>query len=60
LLERPRSGERSLLLHVGLGRPNYEDEIEEFQALARSAGAEVVRNFTAVIARPTPRFFVLG
>jgi GTP-binding protein HflX len=58
LLERPRSGERSLLLHVGLGRPNYEDEIEEFQALARSAGAEVVSNFTAVIARPTPRFFV--
>jgi GTP-binding protein HflX len=58
LLDRPRSGERALLLHVGLNRPCDEDETQEFRALAESAGAEVVAEIQARRERPDPRFFI--
>jgi len=57
LLDRPRSGERALLLHLGVGRACYEDETEEFKALAVSAGAEVVAEVSAKLNRPNPRYF---
>jgi GTP-binding protein HflX len=58
LLDRPRSGERALLVHVGLNRPSFEDEIQEFRALAESAGARVVAEVHARRDRPDPRYFV--
>jgi GTP-binding protein HflX len=58
LLDRPRSGERALLLHVGLNRPCHEDETEEFRALAESAGAEVVAEVQARRDRPDPKYFI--
>jgi GTP-binding protein HflX len=58
LLDRPRSGERALLLHIGLNRPCHEDETQEFRALAESAGAEVVAEVQARLERPNPRYFV--
>lgn len=58
MLERPRSGERSLLLHIGLNRPCQEDETQEFRALAESAGAQVVAELRARRDRPDPRYFV--
>jgi len=58
LLDRPRSGERALLLHVGLNRPCHEDETVEFRALAESAGAEVVAEIQARRDRPDPKYFI--
>jgi GTP-binding protein HflX len=58
LLDRPRSGERALLLHVGLNRPCHDDETQEFRALAESAGAEVVAEVQARRDRPDPKFFI--
>jgi GTP-binding protein HflX len=58
LLDRPESGERSLLLHIGLGRPCYPDEIEEFRALAVSAGAILTAEVTTKRQRPHPRFLI--
>ena len=58
MLDRPRSGERALLLHVGLNRPCHADETQEFRALAESAGAEVVAEVQARRDRPDPRYFV--
>ena len=58
MLERPRTGERSLLVHIGYGRPCQADETDEFEALADSAGAEVVASMHAQRARPDPRFFL--
>jgi GTPase len=58
LLDRPRSGERALLLHIGLTRPCFDDELEEFRALAESAGARVVGEVHARRDRPDPKFFV--
>lgn len=59
MLDRPRSGERSLLVHVGLNRPCHDDETQEFRALAESAGASVVGELhTTRRNRPDPRFFI--
>jgi GTP-binding protein HflX len=58
LLDRPRSGERALLVHVGLTRPPFDDEVQEFRALAQSAGARVVAEVEARRDRPDPKFFV--
>ena len=58
MLDRPRSGERALLLHIGLNRPCLEDETQEFRALAESAGAQVVAEIQARRDRPDPRFFI--
>ena len=58
MLDRPRSGERALLLHIGLTRPSFDDEIQEFRALAESAGARVVGEVQARRDRPDPKYFV--
>ena len=58
MLDRPRSGERALLLHVGLNRSPHDDETQEFRALAESAGAQVVAEVQARRERPDPRYFV--
>jgi len=58
VLDRPGIGERVLLLHIGLKRSCGEDEIEEFRALAKSAGAEVVGELRARRDRPSPRLFI--
>jgi GTP-binding protein HflX len=58
LLDRPRSGERALLLHIGMNRPCHEDETQEFRALAQSAGAEIVAEIQARRERPDPRYFI--
>jgi GTP-binding protein HflX len=57
LLDRPEAGERCLLFHVSVGRPSYSDEIEEFRALAESAGAQIVGEVRAQLTRPHPRYF---
>jgi GTP-binding protein HflX len=58
LFDRPRSGERALLVRIGLGRSPSEDELNEFEALARSAGAEVLGLITGTRRAPDPRLFV--
>ncbi len=58
MFERPRSGERALLVRVGFGEPVDPEELEEFRQLARSAGAEPVATVTGRRERPDPRFFV--
>jgi GTP-binding protein HflX len=58
LFERPRSGERALLVRIGLGGPPAEDELSEFEALARSAGADVLRVVTGTRRAPDPRLYI--
>ena len=58
MFERPQSGERALLLHIGLGRGCDGDETQEFQSLALSAGAAVLGEVHARRQRPDPKFFV--
>ena len=58
MFERPRSGERALLVRIGLGAQVDPEDLEEFTQLALSAGAEPVATVTGRRARPDPRFFV--
>ncbi|MDY0067567.1 MAG: ribosome rescue GTPase HflX [Steroidobacteraceae bacterium] len=58
MFERPRSGERALLVRIGLGSPPEQDELNEFESLARSAGAEVLGLVTGARRAPDPRLFV--
>ncbi|HWK48764.1 MAG TPA: ribosome rescue GTPase HflX [Steroidobacter sp.] len=58
MFERPRSGERALLVRIGLGGPPGEDELSEFEALARSAGAEVLAVVTGTRKVPDPRLYI--
>ena len=58
MVDRPRSGERALLVRIGLGSPVVAAELAEFDALARSAGAIPVGSVTGSRSRPDPRYFV--
>jgi GTP-binding protein HflX len=57
LFDRPRTGERTLLVHLSRGRRASPDEIQEFRALARAAGAQIVDELTIRVERPNPRYF---
>ncbi len=58
MFERPRSGERAVLVGVGLGAAVDPEDLSEFSQLARSAGAVVVATVTARRDRPDPRLFI--
>jgi GTP-binding protein HflX len=57
VLDRPETGERALLVNMSRGRPVSADELQEFRALARSAGAEIVAELSVRVDRPNPRYF---
>ena len=58
MFERPRSGERAVLVRLGLGEPLRREDLEEFRQLAVSAGATPVATGTGRRERPDPRYFV--
>lgn len=58
MFDRPRSGERALLIRIGLGAAVAQEELEEFQALAMSAGAEVLEVITGTRRVPDSRLYV--
>ena len=58
MFDRPRSGERALLVRIGLGGPPEQDELSEFEALARSAGADVLGIVTGTRRAPDPRLYI--
>lgn len=58
MFERAEFGERALLIHVDLGGSGDLEVLEEFQDLARSAGAEVMELVTASRQSPDSRHFI--
>ena len=58
MFERPRTGERAILVRLGLGAPLDPEDLSEFTQLATSAGAIPVATLTGTRQRPDPRFFV--
>ena len=58
MFERPRSGERAVLVRLGLGAPVDPEDLQEFRQLAVSAGAEPVATVTGRRERPDPRYFM--
>jgi GTPase len=57
LFERAERGNRAIILHPQF-RSTGPDSLDEFQELARSAGAEVVGIVTAARDRPDARYYV--
>jgi len=58
LFDRPGRGERAVLVAVGIGHAVEASDISEFQALAASAGTQLVGLVCAARPRPDPKYFV--
>ena len=58
MFERPRSGERAILVHASTGGVPDTDEQQEFVELATSAGAVIVDELVSARRKPDPRTFV--
>ncbi|HEY1492680.1 MAG TPA: ribosome rescue GTPase HflX, partial [Steroidobacteraceae bacterium] len=58
MFERPRSGERAVLVRLGFGAPVDPEDLQEFRQLALSAGAIPVGTVTGRRDRPDPRYFM--
>ena len=58
MFERPRSGERAVLVRLGIGAPLDPEDSSEFQQLATSAGAIPVATIAGRRDKPDPRYFV--
>ena len=58
MFERPRSGERAVLVRLGIGSQVDAEDLQEFRQLALSAGAEPVATVTGRRERPDPRYFM--
>jgi GTP-binding protein HflX len=57
MLERPKGGNRALLVHIDLGTRDTESRLGELSALVQSAGAEVLGQVSGRRARPDPALF---
>ena len=57
MFERPRSGERAVLVRLGFGAAVDPEDLRELEQLARSAGAQPVATVIGRRERPDPRFF---
>lgn len=58
MFERPRSGDRALLVRLGVGSPAAEEELSEFRSLVHSAGAEDLALIGGTRRTPDARLFV--
>ena len=58
MFERPRSGERAVLVRLALGGPADPEDLREFDQLAVSAGAIPVATIGGSRDRPDPKYFV--
>ncbi len=58
MFERPGHGERAILVQIGFGARPSEEELEELERLAVSAGATVVGKLTAMRTAPDSRHYI--
>jgi GTP-binding protein HflX len=58
MFDRPRTGERAVLVRLALGAPADPEDLQEFTQLALSAGAIPVATLGGSRDKPDPRYFV--
>jgi len=56
--ERPQSGEKAVLVHLELSDEEEQEDIFEFQELAKSAGAFAVSLLSTKLSHPNAKYFV--
>jgi GTP-binding protein HflX len=54
MIDRPETGERAVIVQLDLGADDYDNRLEEFTLLARSAGAEPVARIGGKRQAPDP------
>ena len=57
-LDRPDSGEKTVLVHIAIDSEDERDDPTEFEELALSAGATPVARIGGTRRQPTPSYFV--
>lgn len=58
MFERPQTGDRALLVRLGIGAPATAEDLSEFHSLAHSAGAEILALIGGNRRVPDPRFYI--
>ncbi|MCG8436230.1 MAG: GTPase HflX, partial [Gammaproteobacteria bacterium] len=58
MFERPRTGERAILVHINLDSAFDEDTLAELEELASSAGATLLATITGSRKTPEPKYFI--
>lgn len=58
LFERPKSGERAVLVHVEFSAEHTREDVQEFEMLATSAGAVIAALVRGARQHPDPKYFV--
>ena len=58
MFDRPRSGERAILVHLDFPQENNREELDELRELVVSAGAQPVAVVRGSRRSPHPRYFV--
>ncbi len=58
LFDRPRVGERAILVHIDLQSEGQREQLQEFRELAQSAGACVVACVEGSRNKADPRYFI--
>ncbi len=58
MFERPKSGQKALLVHLEFPGCDFESDRQEFFELVRSAGAEIIGIIGGARRDPDPRLFV--
>ncbi|MGH8313433.1 MAG: ribosome rescue GTPase HflX, partial [Gammaproteobacteria bacterium] len=58
MFERPKSGERAVLVHLNLDPATGTELLQEFTELAKAAGAQVLATVTGNRRVPEPHFFI--
>lgn len=56
--DRPQHGERAVLVHLELSDEAEQEDGQEFEELAKSAGADSVGLVTAKLSHPNPKYFI--
>ncbi len=58
MFERPKSGERAILVHIDFDKEAMREELSEFEELVLPAGAEPLLTVLGTRRQPDPRVFI--
>ncbi|MGB3620277.1 MAG: GTPase HflX, partial [Ketobacter sp.] len=58
LFDRPQSGERAVLVHIEFPQESQCEDLQEFEMLVDSAGAQRLGVVKASRSAPNPRLFI--
>ena len=58
MFERPKSGQKAVLVHLEFPSTDFDSDRREFEGLARSAGVEILTVIGGSRQKPDPGLFI--